>query len=128
MWSITVLINTSTWNEFKHNWKLICLVFLQLHLGNEHANRQHQDALLDKINKIKSDTNTIDGIKASETADEENENGFYQQDPYDFDDDDDINITRSERSYSQSRKRKVHFVEAISADFHELKKSIARSK
>lgn len=43
LWSIALLVNSLTWTEFKHNWKLICLVFLQLHLGEEHIDQVHQD-------------------------------------------------------------------------------------
>lgn len=57
MWSISLLINTSTWNEMMHNWKLICCVFLQLHVNNENTSNQYCDALLKKIAKIRSDSN-----------------------------------------------------------------------
>jgi hypothetical protein len=57
MWSISLLINTSTWNEMMHNWKPICCVFLQLHVNSENTSNQHCDALLKKIAKIRSDSN-----------------------------------------------------------------------
>ncbi|CAF4396900.1 unnamed protein product, partial [Rotaria magnacalcarata] len=42
MWSIALLINTSSWFEFKHNWKLICLVLLKLHFGEDDHDREAQ--------------------------------------------------------------------------------------
>ena len=63
MWSMALLVNTSTWYEFKHNWKLICLVFLQLYIGKDNIGKEYQDALLKKIIKIKSDINIVDVIR-----------------------------------------------------------------
>lgn len=102
MWCVALLVNTSTWVEFKHNWKLICIVFLELHQGSEHVNNEHQDALLDRICKIKSDTNAIHAINASaKIENEEEENHVFSQDPYDFDDD--IDITRNNARSIQRR-------------------------
>ncbi|CAF2137982.1 unnamed protein product [Rotaria magnacalcarata] len=86
MWSIALLINTSSWFEFKHNWKLICLVLLKLHFGEDDHDREAQDALLEKINNIKSDANTVDAIKSIQAIQEEDTakaTGAYL---YDFDD------------------------------------------
>ncbi|CAF2149342.1 unnamed protein product [Rotaria magnacalcarata] len=86
MWSIALLINTSSWFEFKHNWKLICLVLLKLHFGEDDHDREAQDALLEKINNIKSDANTVDAIKCIQVIQEEDTakaTGAYL---YDFDD------------------------------------------
>ena len=57
MWSIALLINTSTWFEFKRNWKLIYIIFLQLHLGNGHSNRKTMMLYLIKL-KMSSLTRT----------------------------------------------------------------------
>ncbi|CAF1463253.1 unnamed protein product, partial [Rotaria sordida] len=65
IWSIALLINSCTWIEFKYNWKIICLVFLEIHRGEKHTKQKYQDILLDKIRKIKSDSNTYSAVKSS---------------------------------------------------------------
>jgi len=107
MWSIALLINTSTWHEFKNNWKLICLVFLQLHLGEDHLHREHQDSLLDKISKIKSDTNTIDAIELANLVEGDNETELSTIDVYHFDDDEGNDGIEPEANVSKSTKKKV---------------------
>lgn len=84
MWSIALLINTSTWDEFVHNWKLICFVFIQLHLGIEHENNEHRDALIYKISKIKNDSNTVTAIKSSEAVQDENKDDLFSSNIYDY--------------------------------------------
>lgn len=108
MWSIALLINTSMWNEFMKNWKLICLVFLQLHFGGEHLNEQNQDSLLEKISKIKSDPNTLEGMKAAENDDEEGQEVHYS-DAYDFHDE--IGANKSRRNSQRSKMKKVRYTE-----------------
>lgn len=98
------------WNEFKQNWKLICLVFLQLHFGGEHVNEQNQDALLEKISKIKSDPNTLHGMKRAANDKEREEREVYHNDSYDFHDEIDINI--SERNLRRSKMKKVNYTES----------------
>ncbi|CAF2661092.1 unnamed protein product [Rotaria sp. Silwood2] len=66
MWSIALLINTSTWSEFKEKWKLFCIVFLQLYAANGVTHKDNKDILLQKIRDIKSDPNTVDAIKLTE--------------------------------------------------------------
>lgn len=108
MWSIALLINTSTWDDFKHNWKLICLVFIQLHADEKHVNREYQDALLEKIRRIRSDPNTVAGIKASEQGANDKSNDVNHQDVYDFDDDDGLDITEADRYLRRPKQTKVN--------------------
>lgn len=84
MWCIALLINTSTWDEFIHNWKLICLVFIQLHLGIEHQNNEHRNALIYKISKIKNNSNTVIAIRSSGAVQGENEDDFFDSNIYDY--------------------------------------------
>ncbi|CAF3205771.1 unnamed protein product [Rotaria sp. Silwood2] len=84
MWCIALLINTSTWNEFINNWRLICFVFIELHLGQQHVNQEHREALIYKISKIKNDTNTTSVIKSSDTMPDDDANSFYCSNIYDF--------------------------------------------
>lgn len=107
MWSIALLVNASTWAEFKHQWTLISVVFIQLHLGNQYVHAQSQDALLDKISKLRSDPNTVDGMKTSEQAqDDDDDMNFDQHDSYDFDDAS-VQMDHSGRGLPRSRQRKV---------------------
>ncbi|CAF4999893.1 unnamed protein product, partial [Rotaria sp. Silwood1] len=94
IWSIALLINSCTWIEFKHNWQLICLVFLQIHLDGKHVQQKHLDILLDKIRKIKSDSNTYNAVKSSNNFESDNPTNLYDSNIYNFfddkyDDDDD---------------------------------------
>ena len=104
MWSIALLTNTSTWCEFVYNWKLICLVFIQLHLGDEHVNKEHQDALIYKISKIKNDLNTVNAIKLSEAAQNENGADLFQSDVYTYVDDE-LNSQTTENNSSSTQKK-----------------------
>ena len=108
MWSIALLINTSMWNEFKNNWKLICLVFLQLHFGDDHMKEQYQDALLEKISKIKSDPNVMQGIKFTEKTEEDEgeESEGCHKDCYDFQDDTDVD--KANGTLGRSKIKKVN--------------------
>jgi len=107
MWCIALLINTSTWNEFKHIWQLICLVFLQLHLGEEYVNQEHQDTLLNKISRIKSDSNTADAIKSSDCVEDENGEETSDLGPYDFYDDEEEGVVEPRGRLSGSTRKKV---------------------
>ncbi|CAF4164381.1 unnamed protein product [Rotaria sp. Silwood2] len=110
MWSIALLINTSTWYEFKQNWKLICLVFIQLHFGESHANIEHKDALLDKIKKIKLDTNTAQAITTSESAAVQHLERGPNFDPYTFNDleeEEENNFDQLDKSFSRVSKKLV---------------------
>lgn len=109
MWSIALLVNTSTWNEFQNNWKLVCIVFLQLHLGEQDINRQYQDILLDKISKIKSDPNIADAIKSSDCVEDANSSDLCDLDTYTFTEDEDDGHFESQKRLS-SFKRKVRKV------------------
>ena len=92
---MALLVNTSTWYEFKHNWKLICLVFLQLYIGKDNIGKEYQDALLKKIIKIKSDINIVDAIKQTVLDQDENTKTTSEENLYDFyDDEEDGNFSR----------------------------------
>jgi hypothetical protein len=108
MWSIALLINTSTWNEFKHNWKLICLVFLQLCLDEECINQEYQDNLLHNIKKIKSDAVIVDAIKSSDCV-QDNKKELSGLDLYNFDNvnDDAVSCGASIRS-KRKKVRKLN--------------------
>ncbi|CAF4803751.1 unnamed protein product [Rotaria sp. Silwood1] len=87
MWCIALLINTSTWKEMMHNWKLICFALLQMHIGGETLNVEYQDALLDKITKIRADPNVC-AIMQSTEPEPSNTTANYNQFDYDDIDDD----------------------------------------
>ena len=109
-WSMVLLINDSMWDEFKHNWQLICVVFLQIYYGKDHCDREIQDALLNKISKVKSDPNNIDAIKSTETEQDKDASKSSYTDSYEFDDDkgeDDRDDDKIERSFSRVTNRKV---------------------
>lgn len=81
MWSIALLVNTSTWTEIKDNWRLICLVFWNYGTtGNEDVER-HSTVLLTRIKQISSDQNTVAVIKYSQSR------PIITRDAYDFDND-----------------------------------------
>ena len=108
MWSVSLLINTSTWYEFKHNWHLICLVFLKFYVGEDNCDGEAQGALLEKISHIKSDTNTIDAIKSSAIIQDDDVAKINGHHLYDFDDNE-INNDDNEidRIFPRLTKQKV---------------------
>jgi hypothetical protein len=85
MWCIALLINTSKWKEMIHNWKLICYVFVQLHVGIENVNNEYHAALLNKISQIKPDPNTYAIIQSTEQNSSETTT---HDDPFDYNDND----------------------------------------
>ena len=108
MWSMALLINTSTWLEFKRNWKLICIVLLQLHICNGHINRENYDALLSKIKNIKSGKNIFEAVKASESG-RNHDRTTLHSDPYNFDDEeseefDDDPLVRGKKISSSTKQ------------------------
>ncbi|CAF1488393.1 unnamed protein product, partial [Adineta steineri] len=107
MWSIALLVNTSTWNEFQNNWKSICVVFLQLHSGEQHISHQHQDILFDKISKIKSDPDIGNAVKSSCRTEDDNSSSSSNSDAYTFaeDEDDEQRYSGSNRRLSDLKKR-----------------------
>lgn len=117
MWSISLLINTSTWDEFLHDWQLICTVFVQLHLGKEHVNKESYDNLLNRITKIQSDPNLKKVIRSTESLQIDNGNNLSSSLVYEYRDDDDDDGSdvnprlRLPRSESRSAKRKVSLLE-----------------
>ncbi|CAF4345133.1 unnamed protein product [Adineta steineri] len=109
MWSIALLINTGTWVEFQNNWRLVCYVFLQLHLGEENLNQEYQDALLQKITQIKTDSNTLDAMKSSDSIQDVNTKESSDFDEYEFcsDDDEDFHVIETHKGSSKSSRKKV---------------------
>ena len=113
MWSIALIIHTSTWHEFKNNWRLLCLVFLQLHQGEECVNQEHRDTLVDKIRKIKSDTITVDAIKSTDCVQMKHGKDSSSLHPYEFSDndnddgDDDDEAVDFHKFSSRRRRKKV---------------------
>ena len=89
MWSIALLINTSSWDDMMHNWKLICCVFLQLHTGIEDSKNEYHDALLSRISKIRADPNISSVIQSSGS---DSSHPATHSDTFDYNDtDEDIN-------------------------------------
>jgi hypothetical protein len=110
MWCIALLINTSTWDEFIHNWKLICHVFVSLHLGQENNDKEYQNVLLEKIKKIKNDSNTRSVIKSSEDLQDKDQDNLYGSNIYDYcdsDDSEDEVDTKLAEHVSKSKTKKV---------------------
>jgi len=107
MWCIALLINTSTWNEFIHNWELICFVFLQLHLGGKNVNEEYQDALMDKIRKIHNDPNTNNGIKLSENLQDEDSYNMFSSNIYDYNESDEEFDEELSEHVPRSKRKKV---------------------
>ena len=106
MWSIALLVNTSTWDEFQMNWKSLCVVFLELHRGEQHISHQHQDILLNKISKLKSDPDVTSAIKSSCRDEDDNLSSSNDSDPYTLDDnEDEVQYFGSITRLSDSRKR-----------------------
>jgi hypothetical protein len=107
MWSVALLINTSTWKEMLENWKIICYVFLQMHVGNEDVNRQYYDTLLDKISKIRADPNISAVIQSTEPNSSEsttNHDAFDYDDPNDEHEFDEQFSTSMYQTTSSNRK------------------------
>jgi hypothetical protein len=116
MWSIALLINTSMWDDFKHNWQLVCVVFLQLHRGEEYINRKHRDTLLYKIRKIRSDPNTVDAIKSSDNVRDDN-GELSNSDLYDFYDEEEDDVVEPRGFSSRSTREKVRKLNKRSSEF-----------
>lgn len=112
MWSIALLINSCTWMEFKHNWQTICLVFLQIHLGKKHIKEKHQDTLLNKIRKIKSDTNIYNAVKSSNNLEADNSTDLCDSNIYKFHDDtnDDDDDPEPNDRFLQTKTKKVRIL------------------
>ncbi|CAF4236445.1 unnamed protein product, partial [Adineta steineri] len=108
MWSIALLINTGTWVKFQNNWRLVCYVFLQLHLGEENLNQEYQDALLQKITQVKTDSNTLDAMKSSNSIQDVNTKESSDFDEYEFcsDDDEDFHVIETHKGSSKSSRKK----------------------
>lgn len=116
MWSIALLINTSTWNEMLHNWKLICYVFLQLHVRCENPNKKYQDALLDRIVKIQTNLDICAAIKSTEPKLSESITDY---NPFDYDDDHENNENFCmSASQSKSSTKNDDKVGSLSNKYH----------
>jgi len=114
MWCISLLINTSTWDEFLQNWQLICLVFMELHLGQDNVKREHYDALLDRIRKIRSDATIKKAINATGNLPDDDDGGkdISSSSVYDYRNDDaDTNLQLPRSNSSSSKRRKVRKIE-----------------
>ncbi|CAF1396575.1 unnamed protein product [Adineta ricciae] len=81
MWSMAVLVNSSTYDEIKENWRLICQVFLNYTTNSNLHFKKYYSMLLSRIMKITSDPNASKAISQSKDL-VKNTN-----DPYEFDDD-----------------------------------------
>lgn len=112
MWCIALLVNTSKWKEMMENWKIICLVFLQLHSNDENGNeQQHYAELLDRIRKIQADPNISTFIQS--TTPEPNSSSLH--DTFDFDDGDDNNEYDNESpTATPSNTRSQHKKDQVS--------------
>lgn len=110
MWSIALLVNTSMWQEFQNNWKLICFVFLQLNSDEQNKIDQYQDILLNKISKIEVDPNIKDAIETSKCDEDHISPISSTEDPYIFteyeDDEQPPHFRLNKRS--SDVKKKVH--------------------
>lgn len=90
----------------------MCLVFVQLHLGVDQVNKQYYDALLNRISKIQSDSNTKKAIKTAERRQDEDENTSLSSQIYAFDDEDDgdfdvqVDFPRRRQKPKQRKVRK----------------------
>jgi hypothetical protein len=93
------------WNEFQSNWKLICIVFLQLHLDQQHMNHQHEDMLLHKISNLKSDPNIVGAINSSERVEDDDSSNSHDLDTYTFAEDIDDDRVKSTKRLSSSKKK-----------------------
>ncbi|CAF4399193.1 unnamed protein product, partial [Rotaria sordida] len=80
-------------------------LILILQLG--HGNRENQDALLDKIKKIKSDTNTVEAVKISESAEADKSKKGFDFDPYAFNEEEEDNTVELDKNFSRVTKQKV---------------------
>jgi hypothetical protein len=113
MWSIALLINTSSWDEMIHNWKLICHVFLQLHIGNDDVNNEHHDALLNKIIKIKSNPNIHTIIQSTEPKISESKTNTNTFDYYDSDEDTEhnepVSASLSQNTSTKKKNERVSY-------------------
>ena len=108
MWCVALLINSCTWNEFNRNWQLICLVFVQLHVGDQHIKQEHQDLLLDRINKIKSDSDTYTAVKSCDSLEDNNQSTLNDLHGYDFySDEDDDDDSEPNNASSKTKKKRV---------------------
>lgn len=109
MWSVALLVNTSTWIEMKENWRLICEVFLN-HEANETINfKMNYSILLTHINQITNDPNLSASIKLSKQTLPE------PTDPFEFDDDIENNNLDSSQLHSNgnigtTRKKKIPYI------------------
>lgn len=66
VWSMALLINTSTWKEMLSNWRLICLVFWNYDNDEDGTSKNYSNLLL-KVQSISSDPNSNQAIGASKS-------------------------------------------------------------
>lgn len=90
MWSIALLVNTSTWPEMLTNWRLVCLVFLNHLTDDDEQMRQYRAHLLGRIEKIVSDPNSSAAIANAQSS------TSISVDSYEFPDDEEQDEQQSE--------------------------------
>jgi hypothetical protein len=105
MWSMALLVNTSTWEEIKENWRLICQVFLNYTTTDNFFFKQHYATVLHRISQITSDPNSSRAIEQSKQT------ISTATDPFEFDDDNkmddyDNDQLHSNKNMKKSKKRK----------------------
>lgn len=77
MWSMALLINTSTWKEMLENWRLVCLVFLNIKRGEDTTeSKRNHSKLLSKIGSITNDPNANRAIQDSKSIIKDNPDVF----------------------------------------------------
>jgi hypothetical protein len=105
MWSISLLVNTSTWPEMKENWRLICHVFLNYATNNDMNFKQYHATLLSHIGKITGDPNSSKAISQSKQVLSSTTDPFEFDDDNDFDDNEN-NQLHADKNVKASRKTK----------------------
>ena len=124
MWSISLLVNTSTWIEMKENWRLVCRVFLSYAISDQTNLKLHQASLLSRISKITSDPNSSRAIDQSKQILMDATDPFQYSD--DDDDMDDFNNKRVRRNKNFKTNNKTK--QSIASHLHssKLNKSVSK--
>ena len=111
MWCVALLVNTSTWEEMIHNWKLICYSFLQIHIGNDDVNREYYASLLNKISKIRADPNIFAAIETTEPKVTESVTNYgafdYDDNDENQEDDEEFLMSMCQNTSSKTKNNKV---------------------
>ncbi|CAF3628835.1 unnamed protein product [Rotaria sordida] len=107
MWSIALLVNSSTWPEIKENWTLICQVFLSYSTNNDINFKQHHATLLVRISKITSDPNSSRAISQSKDILSNRNDSFEFDDTSEIDDYDDNQMHTNEKTKTNNKKKRL---------------------